>query len=210
MYSRYFLPDYNWDLDEITEPEMVSGFVAVINNHSPQFLPGNKYFTGSTIVANLLMLNFKPVDGITPKPKGGFNNEDLVEFYGHPMQEMIQRLRTFRAEKARQIFTQRASEIVKIEWVSPASDNKRQRTQNPQEINVILSELRNVDEHSFAYGQFSERCPIKVTFRDGTSSIIAMEVAENPVNPLDRYGDPKCPQWLRNYRRKLSWMNHPF
>ncbi|MBC7527764.1 MAG: hypothetical protein H7308_09455 [Chthonomonadaceae bacterium] len=155
-----FDPTY-WHLGTITEPEMIAGVVEVLNHPIPISRPtGNQFFTGT--VSSELIVHFKPVRGVTPEPVGGQLHRDLFYNYGVPMWEMMQRLGKFRAERARQLFTKRAGEIVKIEWINPTKPPFKESTEDKRNIASIVKQLKNVDERCFAYTDSVGVCPLQL------------------------------------------------
>ena len=151
-------PTY-WDVENITEPEMIAAMVEVLNHWKPR-----PRFAGPVTgtVSSELIVHFKPVRGVTPEPVGGQLHRDLFYNYGVPMWEMMQRLGKFRAERARQLFTKRAGEIVKIEWINPTKPPFKESTEDKRNIASIVKQLKNVDERCFAYTDSVGVCPLQL------------------------------------------------
>ena len=198
-----FDPTY-WLLGNITEPEMIAGVVEVLNHPPPTSRSTGEiqFYTG--MVSSELTVYFKPVHGVIPEPIGGQLCRDLFYNYGTPMREMMRRLGKFRAERARQLFAKRAGEIVKIEWINPTKLPFKESTRNKGNIASIVEQLKNVDERCFAYTDSVGVCPLRLFFRDGTTSLIEMELARDLTRQDVWVPDPTCPKWLLDYRSKLE------
>ncbi len=204
---------------EVREPEMIAGFLKVVQEAHPPSLcdPVGFHSERNFIDAScpsFITFHYKPVNGVTPQPVCQEHSGDLVETYGVSMQEMLHRLGKFRAEKTKQWIANHANEVVKVEWATGrCSDSEPSDfqvkplltgTTDRNEIAALLLQLRNVDERCFAYGESVGICPIQLTKRDGSTFLLKMEPARDLTRKDAWLPDPTCPLWLREYCKRLE------
>lgn len=211
---------------EVREPEMITGFLKVIredaapsnydlkSNPDPNGFHPAFNFTDACC-PSFITLHYKPIKGVTPSPYRREHQWDLVMSYGLPMQEMLLKLGHYRAEGTRRLIAEHADEVTKIEWAIGRFSVKNQSgfskpkslykgTTDKGEIRAILSQLKNVDARCFAYNDSVGVCPLKLTFQDGTTSLLKMELARDKTRKNVWAPDPACPKWLLDYRRRLE------